>query len=482
MTRGLPSSEERRLEKNAKIAEALRGRKRPGLVKAAPLWVEKGAWVQALVESNLPVAEISRITGVKSGTIYDWVSKQGWEYHPPASPKTSTKGKRVLSTVLALFDADYIRGEVDISDIALRSGLSEGTVYRLVHEYRQSQWEDLKGRHQSQKVCSGPCGRRLSLGAFPVREDRDGKTHSLCFDCRKEWAQKYRREHPEPIRRGSRKRRAIKTRARHEHYDERAIWERDGGRCHLCGGAVDFDLPRDDPASFQLDHVHPLSKRGPDTALNVRASHKRCNQVKKDRYVAPWAQWAVARVDYGTARDAVVEHHYLHKAPNVSYAYGLYEGGALQGVVTFGSPTSRRTAEAVSADPSRVIELNRLWVADGAPFGAASWFLARALKMLPAFIVVALSDLSVLDTRYGTAHTGAIYRACSFRYHKQSKTVIEWRLPGSSRHVPKSTPGAVPVQVSPKNSYWTYTGSPTDKRALRRLCKWEEAWTRPSKV
>lgn len=52
-----------------------------------------------------------------------------------------------------------------------------------------------------------------------------------------------------------------------------SVLQRDGLRCHICGGDV---LPRD----VHVDHVHPLARGGESDAHNLRVSHSRCNLLK----------------------------------------------------------------------------------------------------------------------------------------------------------------------------------------------------------
>jgi hypothetical protein len=182
------------------------------------------------------------------------------------------------------------------------------------------------------------------------------------------------------------------------------------------------------------------------------------------------------RVDTCPKREAaaaVVEHHYLHRKPNISFSFGLYLDGDLGGVVTFGTPASRHLQiSACRSDPSLVTELNRLWVSDDLPRNTESWFVSRALRMLPARIVV-----SYADTAHG--HQGYIYRALSFRYagwtDMERKTprydYIPWNQEQHTREAFRSG-YAKRVRRQPKVKYWTTTGSPAERRTLARLCTW----------
>lgn len=121
-------------------------------------------------------------------------------------------------------------------------------------------------------------------------------------------------------------------------------------------------------------------------------------------------RYAIQELPSKVADELIVRHHYTHRAPNSSYRYGLYRNGQIRGVCTFGTPGSRGVqVSACKSNPSAVIELNRLWVADSEPRNTESYFVARCLKLLPAFIVVSYADTAA-------GHAGIIYRACNFEY------------------------------------------------------------------
>lgn len=75
-----------------------------------------------------------------------------------------------------------------------------------------------------------------------------------------------------------------------ERISPRAIFERDGYRCYLCGfRTVSGPTTRTDPARPTLEHVVPVSRGGLHTADNLRTAHRICNMWKGDRAVAPRA-------------------------------------------------------------------------------------------------------------------------------------------------------------------------------------------------
>lgn len=178
-------------------------------------------------------------------------------------------------------------------------------------------------------------------------------------------------------------------------------------------------------------------------------------------------------INPSAAAALAVEHHYLHRRPPISFAFGLYYRGMIVGVCTFGTPASRQLQKSASpSDPALVIELNRLWVAEVMPRNSESWFVSRCLRMLPPRIVV-----SYADTR--EQHYGYIYRALNFRY--AGWTDMERKSPRRD-YIPKAegahtreafrTGYSHTVPRLPKVKYWTVTGGPLQRRFLARSCGW----------
>lgn len=175
------------------------------------------------------------------------------------------------------------------------------------------------------------------------------------------------------------------------------------------------------------------------------------------------------------ATELVVAHHYLHRRPSISFAYGLLAPGTLEvvGAVTFGVPASRHLQKsACPSDPQTVLELNRLWVHDDEPRNTESAFVSRALKLLPPRIVV-----SYADPLHG--HAGYIYRALNFRYagwtDMERKTPRYDYIPADptthTRDAFRNGYVEKRRRVA-KVKYWTTTGNPTDRRVLAARCGW----------
>lgn len=169
----------------------------------------------------------------------------------------------------------------------------------------------------------------------------------------------------------------------------------------------------------------------------------------------------------------MVKEHYLHRRPPITRAFGLYEKGRVGwlGVITFGSPASRHMLiSALPHAPNLVIELNRLWVSDEMPRNTESWFIAKALGMMPPRII-----LSYADTARG--HQGYVYRASNFFYagwtDMDRKTPrFDYTVPGKHSREASRCGQWTRVQRQPKVKYWTTTGNRRDRKSLEVACKW----------
>jgi hypothetical protein len=168
----------------------------------------------------------------------------------------------------------------------------------------------------------------------------------------------------------------------------------------------------------------------------------------------------------------IIENHYLHRRPPISYAFGLYCRGDLVGVATFGTPPSRHLQISLCpSDPSKAIELNRVWVSDSRPKNTETFFIGACLRLLPPFIVCSYADTAV-------GHTGYIYRAGNWNYAGMTdadrKTPRYDYVPNNGKHSRDAFRSGeyTKVRRKPKHRYWTVTGNPTMKRKMKRLCKW----------
>ena len=130
----------------------------------------------------------------------------------------------------------------------------------------------------------------------------------------------------------------------------------------------------------------------------------------------------VTRLDY---LPFLLDIHYAKRSTSITYAYGLFIGDILEGVVTYGTPASSslRVGVAGKEYSKDVLELNRLCLKSNIK-NHASYLVARSLKMLPKPKII----VSYADTSQG--HVGYVYQACNFIYTGLSAKRTDWKLKG----------------------------------------------------
>jgi len=181
------------------------------------------------------------------------------------------------------------------------------------------------------------------------------------------------------------------------------------------------------------------------------------------------------RVDFKniTSKQAepfILNKHYAHRKPSISYAFGVYINDKLKGIVTFGSPASPNLCRGVCGDEykNNVIELNRLFLDDDLPKNTATQLLSFAFKQLKTidnFIIISYADT-------GMGHTGAVYQASSFLYTGLTKARTD-KFSGigkHSRHYDKNEVEKYRSIRTSKFRYIKFIGTKTfRKNALKAL-------------
>lgn len=117
--------------------------------------------------------------------------------------------------------------------------------------------------------------------------------------------------------------------------------------------------------------------------------------------------------------------HYAHRIPSISYAFGLFLDNNLEGVITYGFPASNTLVEGICGKEYKdlVLELNRLCLVNNRK-GEASRLIGQSLKMLPKpRIVVSFADSS-------QNHTGIVYQATNWIYTGLSAKRKEYAIKG----------------------------------------------------
>jgi len=124
------------------------------------------------------------------------------------------------------------------------------------------------------------------------------------------------------------------------------------------------------------------------------------------------------------AKPFILLRHYARRMCPISYAFGVYRGNDLIGVVTYGTPSSSPLRVGICGPEwtEKVLELNRLCCENSA--NTASVLVGRSLRLLPKPSVV----VSYADTAQG--HVGYIYQATNFLYTGLSAKRTDWKIKG----------------------------------------------------
>ena len=117
--------------------------------------------------------------------------------------------------------------------------------------------------------------------------------------------------------------------------------------------------------------------------------------------------------------------HYARRMPSVSFAFGLFLNGNLDGVVTYGTPPSAPLRGGVCGPDfaKNVIELNRLCLKANRR-NEASFLVSKSLRLLGGNRIV----ISFADTSMG--HSGTVYQASNFLYCGLSAKRTDWKVRG----------------------------------------------------
>lgn len=177
----------------------------------------------------------------------------------------------------------------------------------------------------------------------------------------------------------------------------------------------------------------------------------------------------VRRVNYEDAKPFILNIHYARRMPSISYAFGLFEGGALVGIVTYGSPASPSLCKGIAGEKNKhnVLELNRLVFLPQYNGGnRASYLVGKSLKLLPSHTyVVSYADYG------GWGHIGYVYQATNFLYTGMTKERTDkYSASGHSRHYEKGE--ARRQKRSAKHRYVYLCGNKKERKQMMEEMKY----------
>jgi 5-methylcytosine-specific restriction endonuclease McrA len=123
-----------------------------------------------------------------------------------------------------------------------------------------------------------------------TRREKDRKYYYENREYFKSYSSQWQKKNREACARATLRRRAKKYSNDYEIYTTQQVLEMYGSICHLCLEPINLKTSRKIGSlgwekSLQVDHVVPISKGGPDTLINVRPAHARCNMIRKNKTI-----------------------------------------------------------------------------------------------------------------------------------------------------------------------------------------------------
>lgn len=121
-----------------------------------------------------------------------------------------------------------------------------------------------------------PC-RASHLASGARRRREEGSEAFLAAEAR------WRAKNPDKLRSKNWRKRALRREATIEEFDHREVFERDKWRCQVCRHKISPKTKWPHPRSASLDHIIPLSERGPHSRANTRLVCFACNVSRGNR-------------------------------------------------------------------------------------------------------------------------------------------------------------------------------------------------------
>ena len=121
----------------------------------------------------------------------------------------------------------------------------------------------------------------------------------------------------------------------------------------------------------------------------------------------------------------ILDIHYAHRYPSISFAFGLFDNDDLIGVVTYGTPPSSSLRKGLCGESyeKNVLELNRLVLKFNRK-NEASYLVGNSLQQLEGNRII----VSFADTQQD--HKGYVYQATNFIYCGLSAKRTDWKVKG----------------------------------------------------
>jgi hypothetical protein len=194
----------------------------------------------------------------------------------------------------------------------------------------------------------------------------------------------------------------------------------------------------------------------------------------------------VRSVDNSICKEWLLHKHYAKRIPPIEYAFGLFdESGLTQGIITFGTPVSS-TLRDLWNNEYKLMELNRLVVNEGLPKNTLSFFVGKALNLLPKpLVIVSYADTSKNHHGYIYQATNWIYTGLSAKFndyyvkgmeHLHNGTIMDMSR-GKENRVEwlrqKFGDKLIMIERARKHRYFMFVGNKKDKKKMKQMLPYE---------
>lgn len=141
---------------------------------------------------------------------------------------------------------------------------------------------------------------------------------------------------------------------------------------------------------------------------------------------------SIRKISKRVAKRIIVDNHYTHAWTSCRYALGIYYEGdgdsffggeELIGCIVYGHPVGASAADSISPELGKenVLELKRLWIADGYGKNIESYSISQSFKWLRENAPYVKALISYSDSEQD--HLGTIYQATNWLYVGTSKEI-----------------------------------------------------------
>jgi hypothetical protein len=181
-------------------------------------------------------------------------------------------------------------------------------------------------------------------------------------------------------------------------------------------------------------------------------------------------EYSVRSIDSDQYKEWILKKHYAKRMPQVIFAFGLFDASnTLSACITFGRMATASVEKHWSQH--KLHELNRLVAKEGLPRNALSWFISKALNLLPPPMIV----ISYADTSMN--HHGYIYQATNWIYTGLSDKRNRQYVLSTGKHARHAQRGRenkddadyIAVERPRKHRYFYFVGNKREVREMKKL-------------